>query len=203
MIRRIYRVPSHVLATTAEEVPVPTTRILSNQIGQLCQDLLETMYACEAAGCAAPQVGLALRAFAVVQGVLDPRYPSLVINPEIFPLGKAETVGWEGCLSLPGGPLVQVRRAARVRIRCLLARVFRADDYAWVVETQALECEVEGPPARVLQHEDDHLHGVCISDRAGLAQAARFTRALRRLRWDRTFAPPGCEEPPPEKEIAQ
>jgi peptide deformylase len=85
------------------------------------------------------------------EGELAPA--EVFINPQLAPIGDEQVSRWEGCLSFPE-LLVLVPRAKRVRIE-------------YVDETgQARQQELEDFPARVVQHENDHLDGVLTLDRA-------------------------------------
>ena len=84
----------------------------------------------------------------------NPRYPhaepvpfTVLINPELTPLGDEQEDGWEGCLSVPGmRGLVPRYRRLRYRGR---------DQFGAQIDRT-----VEGFHARVVQHEVDHLNGV-------------------------------------------
>ncbi|MFZ0407850.1 MAG: peptide deformylase [Cyanobium sp.] len=144
---------------------VPLAMIGSQALGGLIQDLRDTMAARDGAGLAAPQIGVPLRL--VIFGIsANPRYPqappipeTILINPELTPLGEERESGWEGCLSVPG-LRAEVPRARRIRYRALTPG------------GQGIEREVEGFHARVVQHECDHLDGVLFPDRLAPATAA-------------------------------
>ena len=73
--------------------------------------------------------------------------PTVLINPEIEPIGESMVEDMEACLSLPGLAGV-VPRHDRIR-------------YRWTdTEGRAHECEAWGFHARVVQHECDHLDGI-------------------------------------------
>jgi peptide deformylase len=118
----------------------------------LVADMFETMAAANGAGLAAPQIGVGLQL--VIFGFdRNARYPeappvpaTVLINPEIEPLGDEKVEGWEGCLSVPGLRGV-VPRWARIR--------YRGRD----PQGRPLEREADGFHARVVQHECDHLIG--------------------------------------------
>ena len=122
------------------------------ELRTLVDDMFETMHAVNGAGLAAPQVGVDL-ALAIFGFRHNQRYPdappvpeTVLINPQITPLGDAEEEGWEGCLSVPGMRGV-VPRFARIRYS------------GFDLEGQRIEREAEGFHARVVQHECDHLIG--------------------------------------------
>ena len=122
------------------------------ELHALIADMFDTMEAADGAGLAAPQIGVNLQL--VIFGFShNARYPeappvprTVLINPQIEPLGSDEEEGWEGCLSVPGLRGL-VPRFARIRYRGL-------DPLG-----QAIEREADGFHARVVQHEVDHLVG--------------------------------------------
>ena len=121
----------------------------------------------EGIGLAAPQAGHGLRIF--VCNTKGEDHEDLVfINPEIVEAdGELE---WfeEGCLSLPG-IRGNVRRPARVLIR--------AQD----LDGNHFELESDELPARVWQHEFDHLEGVLILDRMRPLDRLSNRKALKEL----------------------
>jgi peptide deformylase len=120
---------------------------------ELLADLADTMTAANGAGLAAPQIGEDFQVVVFGTGLPNPRYPqaplvprTVLINPTITPLSSEMTLGWEGCLSVPG-------------LRGLVPR-FEHIRYSGLDENgQAIEREVSGFHARVVQHECDHLIG--------------------------------------------
>ncbi|MBM3523606.1 MAG: peptide deformylase [Alphaproteobacteria bacterium] len=155
-ILKIARMGHPVLGRRADEVGDPT----APEIRRLVADMIETMQDANGAGLAAPQVHVPLRVvvFRVpahrAQADLLPRPEGIVVlvNPVIEPLGADETVGWEGCLSVPG-MMGAVPRFERIRYRG-----FGLDGTLSVYEA-------DGFHARVVQHECDHLDGVLYPQR--------------------------------------
>jgi peptide deformylase len=153
------------------QVSEPVTQFNTAELGQLLADMFETMRAADGAGLAAPQIGVALRV--VVFGFeRNARYPdeiavpeTILINPQIEPLDDAIEEGWEGCLSVPGLRGL-VPRFQRVRYRGLDER------------GMALEREVDGFHARVVQHECDHLDGILYPMRVRDLRAFGFADVL-------------------------
>jgi len=134
-------------------VAQPVTRFDSDELHQLVTDMFDTMRAANGAGLAAPQIGADLQLVVFGTAAPNPRYPeaplvprTVLLNPVITPVGDEEEEGWEGCLSVPGLRGV-VPRFKRVRYSGF-------DQYG-----DAIEREVEGFHARVVQHECDHLLG--------------------------------------------
>ena len=131
----------------------PVTEFDSPAMRMLIADLFETMHAARGAGLAAPQIGvdLALVIFGFGQNQRYPDAPpvpeTVLINPQITPLGDATEDAWEGCLSVPG-LRGKVPRFARIR--------YTGQDPIG----RPIAREAEGFHARVVQHECDHLIGV-------------------------------------------
>lgn len=134
-------------------VAQPVTEFDDDALHLLVADMFDTMRAVNGAGLAAPQIGVDLQLVIFGTDAPNPRYPdapvvprTVLLNPVITPLGDEEEEGWEGCLSVPGLRGV-VPRFARIRYTGL-------DPYG-----DAIEREVSGFHARVVQHECDHLIG--------------------------------------------
>jgi len=115
-------------------------------------------------GLAATQVGILRRVFVFDRGNGDGA--AALVNPVIVERGEELVSDDEGCLSLQG-VLVPVERPTTVRVE---GKDERGKDVAY---------DLEGNPARCVQHELDHLDGVLIIDRT-TAEARR--EALGTLR---------------------
>ncbi|MFH1098542.1 MAG: peptide deformylase [Candidatus Uhrbacteria bacterium] len=111
--------------------------------------LVETMSSAGGVGIAAPQVGVLLRIIVIT----NQRGPVVYINPTVTSQSLRSAVDIEGCLSVPG-IIGTVRRARNVTVR--------ARDLNFRLITR----RVRDLPARILQHEVDHLNGVLFIDRA-------------------------------------
>ncbi|MGW4026668.1 peptide deformylase [Streptomyces sp. NPDC005009] len=123
-----------------------------------------TMHAAPGVGLAAPQVGVGLR-IAVIEDpapvpeevrIARERVPQpfrVLVNPVYEPVGTRRAGFFEGCLSVPGYQAV-VARPAEVRLR-------GQDEYG-----RTLDEVFTGWPARIVQHETDHLDGTLYLDRA-------------------------------------
>jgi peptide deformylase len=116
----------------------------------------ETMIEYHGVGLAAPQVHESVRLFvATIDPADDERRepePVVIINPEITLVGSEIIEDWEGCLSVP-----DIRgRVPRAR-EIVLRAVDRHGD--------RMELRVHSYPARVIQHETDHLDGILFFDR--------------------------------------
>ncbi len=152
MIYPIYIYGSPVLRQEAQ--PVDMAQITP----QLIADFFETMHAAQGVGLAAPQVGMALRMFVIDLTAYADEEPSLAqfkkvfINPEIYAASEETAVEEEGCLSLPG-LREEVVRPASIRIRYRDENGVDHDE------------QFTGYPARVIQHEYDHLESKVFTDR--------------------------------------
>ena len=125
-------------------------------VQSLIDDMIETMIEYHGVGLAAPQVHESVRLFvATIDPADDERRdpePVVIINPEITLVGSEIIEDWEGCLSVPD-----------IRGRVPRAReiVLRAVDR----HGERMELRVHSYPARVIQHETDHLDGILFFDR--------------------------------------
>jgi peptide deformylase len=150
-ILKIARMGHPVLLRRADPVP----HAADPEIQRLIRDMIETMEDARGAGLAAPQVHVPLRLFVFrvaphrTTGVPgdDVVGNTVLINPEIEPLGDEQRLNWEGCLSIPSLQAA-VPRWSRVRYRGLDA------------EGKPVEVEAAGFHAAVVQHEQDHLNGI-------------------------------------------
>ncbi|OIK23750.1 peptide deformylase [Streptomyces malaysiense] len=133
-------------------------------LARFVEALRLTMRAAPGVGLAAPQVGVELR-IAVLEdpapvpediATIRGRRPQpfrVLVNPVYEPVGTARAAFFEGCLSVPGWQAV-VARHAEVRLRAEDERGRPVDEV------------FTGWPARIVQHETDHLDGTLYLDRA-------------------------------------
>ena len=150
-ILKVARMGHPVLRTRTP--PLDPAEITSPSIQRLIDDLFDTMREYHGIGLAGPQVHESLRLF--VAGVDEPDAslpPIVMINPEIEPIGSTVEEDWEGCLSIPD-LRGKVPRLTEIRVRAL-------DRHG-----RPLQMTASGLPARVIQHETDHLDGVLFLDR--------------------------------------
>jgi peptide deformylase len=133
-------------------------------LARFVEALRVTMRAAPGVGLAAPQVGVELRIAVIEDPAPVPeevrrargRVPQpfrVLVNPAYQPVGRARAAFFEGCLSVPGWQAV-VARPAEVRLT-------GQDEHGY-----ALDEVFTGWPARIVQHETDHLDGVLYLDRA-------------------------------------
>ncbi len=160
----------------AKALPISAAEIKSSRIQRLIDDMYETMQEYSGIGLAGPQVHEGVRLF--VAGVRtgeivtpmdeETEMPLIaVINPEVVPIGESSRTGWEGCLSIPD-IRGEVPRAESIRLR------------AFDRKGRRFELTAEGLPARVIQHETDHLDGVLFFDRMTSFETLTYMDEFRR-----------------------
>lgn len=123
---------------------------VDDEVRALIDDLMDTMYAEDGIGLAAPQVGVPLRVF--VYDVREPELePGVFVNPRIVE-SEGSVRESEGCLSIPNLSEI-VERSERVVVEGLDR------------DGEPVRIAAEGLLSRCLQHEKDHLDGVLFLDR--------------------------------------
>lgn len=153
----------------------------STEIQELVSEMLAIVKG-RGVGLAAPQIGVKKRIFVMedtAEGMSDeseeererkkraPFKAKVVINPVLIPIGDASAAFMEGCLSVQGYRAL-VRRHLKVKLKGVAP------------DGKPIEVELTGWPARIAQHEMDHLNGVLYVDRME-------KRTLRRV--DKVNAP--------------
>lgn len=149
-VRPIVRAGDPVLAKVAEPVADPT----ADDVAILVADMIDSLHAVGGGGLAAPQIGVSRRVviyFTGPNGVTDwpddgPIGMTVLVNPEIEPVGDEQWTNWEGCLSMPA-MRGRVPRWKRIRLTAV--------DLDGNCTTRL----VAGKQARTVQHEYDHLDG--------------------------------------------
>ncbi len=149
-LRPIVRAGNPMLAKIAAPVRDPT----ADAVAMLVADMIDTLESMGVAGIAAPQIGVSERVviyFVPEHRVTgrpgdDPIGMTVLINPEVHPLGESLYTDWEGCLSLPD-MRGRVPRWERIRL------------VAFDLNGERSERIVAGTHARIVQHECDHLDG--------------------------------------------
>lgn len=138
--------------------PVALTEIDSEWLNQLTVAMMATMLERQGVGIAAPQVYVSKRVI-IVASRPNLRYPDapemdaiIMLNPEILEASNEQVLGQEGCLSVPQ-QRGDVARAEHIRVRYLN------------LQGEPCELHLSGFPARIVQHEVDHLNGLLFVDR--------------------------------------
>lgn len=147
-IKKVLRYGDPILRTPSKEV-----HKVSKKVQELVNDLLDTMYAQNGVGLAAPQIGVNQRVFVVDVSTGDePLNPIVFINPKIIKKSGA-CRSHEGCLSFPEA-FTDVKRYANVMIKAMDRKG----------KSFVLEAKDGTLLARCIQHEFDHLDGVLFID---------------------------------------
>lgn len=141
------------------------------ELRDLVTDMTFTMYLCGGVGLAAPQIGVHRRLFVTDWGE-KAGVPETFINPRVMTSDGSARLP-EACLSFPGAR-IQITRAERVTVSY--------QD----VKGGAHVYELTGWPARIFQHELDHLDGVVmlarvskLEKRMALKKVAKIARGER------------------------
>lgn len=161
MILPIYTYGQPVLRKEAEDLSTEDPEV-KEMLKELIPNMFETLTHADGVGLAAPQVGLPIRLVIVdltscAEDIPEYKeFRKVYINPDIYEVSEEECSMEEGCLSVPGIH-ESVKRPAAVRIR------YTDENF------EAHDEELTGYPARVIQHECDHLDGQMFIDHlAGL-----------------------------------
>ena len=135
------------------------------KLGELIENMYETMYAAYGVGLAAPQIGLPIRLFLVDTEPFSEddmfteeeknqlkNFKRTFINAEILEEEGDEWAFNEGCLSIPD-VREDVFRKPKIKIQ------YQDEKFNTHVE------EFDGLIARVIQHEYDHIDGILFTDK--------------------------------------
>ena len=162
-ILKVARMGHPVLRTKTRPLDRSDLRKAATQ--KLIDDMIDTMLEYHGVGLAAPQVHEELRLFVALLDATETgeseSEPAVIVNPEISATGSEIVEGWEGCLSIPD-IRGRVSRVRDIRVRALNRR------------GDPIELELHGFPARVIQHEADHLDGVLFFDRMRSFESLTF-----------------------------
>ncbi|WP_426992721.1 peptide deformylase [Methylomonas sp. CM2] len=153
-ITQIQLLGSEVLRRQAQ----PVDDFSSSEFHELLEEMQSAMLAEGGVGIAAPQLGVSLQVL-IIASRPTPRYPLapemaplVMVNPGFEVLNAEMRKDWEGCLSVPG-------------IRALVPRYQSIDVRYRDVHGASQRLALRDFPARVFQHEFDHLLGLVYLDR--------------------------------------
>ncbi|RLC31205.1 MAG: peptide deformylase [Deltaproteobacteria bacterium] len=160
---KIYIYPDPILRAHAEPVAE-----ITEEIRDLIQGMIETMYQAPGIGLAANQVGVARRAivFEKVPGE-EKRNAEALINPEIIE-SDGQITSEEACLSVLDYA-ADVTRASYVKVKGL------------DLEGNPVEMEAEDLKAICLQHEIDHLNGILFIDHISGLKRSLYKKKLKKI----------------------
>ena len=143
---------------TLKAATVVNSEFNSDWLTALASAMQATMLVRNGVGIAAPQVYVSKRVI-IVASRANLRYPDaadmpavVMVNPEILEKSDNTILGEEGCLSMPD-ERGMVARAEMVKVRY------------FTLEGEQIETVFHGFPARIVQHEIDHLDGVLFVER--------------------------------------
>ena len=146
---------------TLKAASVAESEFNSAWLNELAAAMQATMLECNGVGIAAPQVYVSKRVI-IVASRPNLRYPDapemdavVMVNPEILEFSQAASLGEEGCLSVPN-ERGQVQRAQSIKV------------LYHTLTGEVMESTFEGFPARIVQHEVDHLDGVLFVEKMDL-----------------------------------
>lgn len=159
----------------------PTLRKVAQEIdrdyhnlGELIENMYETMYATNGVGLAAPQVNIPIRLLVLDATPFADEVPEaqgfkrVMINPYIVEETGDEWVFNEGCLSIPD-VREEVLRKPKIRIEYY--------DENWELHDETYDSVM----ARIIQHEYDHLEGVLFTDRVSSMRKILLKRKLQEI----------------------
>ena len=131
--------------------------------------MAETMYASHGIGLAAPQVAKNVRLITVdVEQESNGSSLLHLVNPVIVD-SHGRTTYEEGCLSFPG-LVAEVRRKDQIHLQ------------AYDLDGEEIDLEADGLLSICIQHEIDHLNGVCFVDRLNAVKRKLVVRDYLRER---------------------
>jgi peptide deformylase len=145
---------------------------VDDEVRRLMSDMVETMYANDGMGLAAPQVGVSKRVIVMDLNAGDDGAQPHVMkfaNPEIVWISPETCSEDEACISVPNlyAPVV---RPTRAKIRYL-------DE-----NNVSHEVDADGLFARCIQHEIDHLDGILYIDHLSRLKRDIILRKLLKAR---------------------
>lgn len=144
--------PSPILHRVSKQVALG--EIGSKKIQELIADLVETLYAQDGVGIAAPQVNVSLQVCIISKNANKDKAKDVVlINPKWEKASVIKEWDEEGCLSVPK-IYGQVKRFKKIKVM------------AYDESGKKIQFIAEGLFARVIQHEVDHLNGILFIEKA-------------------------------------
>jgi peptide deformylase len=156
-IKKTAEIGSEVIRSRAKEVD----KINSSKVKKIIKDLTDSMRHENLVGMAAPQIGIRSRIFITEvrktmfrKNISELDTLRVFVNPKITKTSKKLAVGYEGCGSVASGGLFgNVKRPETISVR------------AFNETGEEFELETSGLLARIIQHEMDHLNGICFIDK--------------------------------------
>ncbi len=130
-----------------------------NSVKELILNMKETMRSAQGAGLAAPQVGELKRI--IVVHFPGEEEPFCLVNPRVFSKSFKKYFDYEGCLSFPE-VFLKIKRAKKIKVKALNEK------------GEKISLSLQGLPARIVQHEIDHLNGKPFFKRLGFFERRKW-----------------------------
>lgn len=141
---------------------------IDQDLVNLTEDMIETMYDARGVGLAANQVGLASRLIIVDLGFQEEQHdPLIIVNPVITAF-EEEQIGQEGCLSIPE-VYADIKRFQKVEIKGV------------DLDGKEVRLEADNFLARAFQHEMDHLEGKLFWDMLSKVKRDMLKRKFKKI----------------------
>jgi len=142
---------------------------ITDEIRELAANMIDTMRVHEGIGLAGPQVNVLKRIFVIDHTIIDETLePKAYINPKILSEDGSDLME-EGCLSIP-------------EVREDVERPFTLNVEYQTLEGETVQEELDDLPARVFQHELDHLNGVLFIDHISTLRRKLLEPQLKKIR---------------------
>ena len=162
-IRKILIEPDPILRKKCEPLEE-----VNDQLRNLMNDMLETMYEAPGIGLAAIQIGVLKRVVVIdVSKKEGEKSPLFLVNPEIIYRSKKTSTYEEGCLSLPG-QFAEIERPAECKVEYL--------DF----NGKKKQLDAKGLLSTCIQHEIDHLNGVLFIDYLSKLKKSMIIKKLKK-----------------------
>jgi peptide deformylase len=162
MIMPVLQYPDPLLTRKAELITQITPELRT-----LAADMVETMYARDGIGLAAPQVGQAIRLVVIdVSGPEKREDLRVLINP-VLTLSGEDVESEEGCLSVSN-------------YRATVCRKEQVHLEAQDLDGNPLSLDADGLLAICVQHECDHLEGTLFIDHISRLKRSMFDRKIQK-----------------------
>ena len=143
---------------------------VDDDVRQFMDDMLDSMYAANGIGLAAPQVGDDRRVIVVdIARTDEAPNPMCLANPQIVGVADEDRIHEEGCLSLPEH-YADVVRPDAIRVRYLDR------------DNEIREIDADGLLATCIQHEIDHLDGILFVDHVSALKRNMILRKLTKAK---------------------
>ncbi len=162
-IRKILTEPDPILRKKCEPLEG-----VNDQLRNLMNDMLETMYEAPGIGLAAIQIGVLKRVVVIdVSKKEGEKSPLFLVNPEIVYKSNETSTYEEGCLSLPG-QFAEIERPAECKVEYL--------DF----NGKKKQLDAKGLLSTCIQHEIDHLNGVLFIDYLSKLKKSMIIKKLKK-----------------------